>query len=191
MKLAAFDVASRTGWAVCEASFGVPKMILGDWKLPKKITSFEQSQALALKIRTFLKYHDIAIATVEIPFFAPPRYKMVPAKDMAGGQVPKAQGNILTQLRLWALHGAVGSTFALAGIPCYPVGVKEWRKAILGNGNMKSAEAKAAAVRVMHQMGIHCENDDHAEAGCMCLWINGNYRHLQIEDQIKRGTKAA
>ena len=188
MKLAAFDVATRTGWAVCEPSFGIPKMVTGHWDLPKKLTFFEQSQELALKIRKFLKYHEVTSAAVEIPFFMPPRYKMVPSKDMAGGEVPKAQGDIRTQLRLWALHGAFGAAFMLAGVSCFPVGVKAWRAAILGNGNMKSAEAKAKAKKVLDQMNIHYENEDQAEAGCILLWLNGNYKHLEIEDNLRRGT---
>jgi hypothetical protein len=83
------------------------------------------------------------------------------------------------------MHGAYVGVLHSRGIPYRGVGVQEWRKAILGHGNLNRKAAKAAAKDLCSRFGIIARNHDTAEAAALLLYVNNCYRRWIQEDRFK------
>ena len=56
------------------------------------------------------------------------------------------------------------------GTDGYAVSVSTARKAFLGKGNLKSGDAKRAAMHVCRLLGWEPQNEDEADAACVWVW---------------------
>lgn len=65
---------------------------------------------------------------------------------------------------LFGVSGAVCGWSYKANIPEIEVEARDWRKVTLGNGNLKRAAAKAAAIHVAKKFGVSNPSEDEAEA---------------------------
>lgn len=65
----------------------------------------------------------------------------------------------------------VAHTVAYAhAVPRYEVSPSVWRKVVFGNGRMKRAEAKAAAMQWCRANGYEPADDNDADARCLIEW---------------------
>jgi hypothetical protein len=95
-------------------------------------------------------------------------------------------GQIQTQTFLWGLHLLTVGFLHSLKIPYRAVGVKEWRKQVLGNGNIAGDEAKKRCKEIAHRFDIHCPNTDAAEALGIFLYMQANLRVWRAEDDFLR-----
>jgi Holliday junction resolvasome RuvABC endonuclease subunit len=183
--IVAIDGATRSGVAVAEPSSGIPKMELFTWQAPEKRPIQEKIEYLVEHLIRLIGNIQVLYAAVEIPQSGiGSRRTYVETPD--GIQINyKLGGNAGTQAQLWAMHGAYVGVLHSHDIQYRGVGVREWRKAILGNGNMKKDEAKKASRDMCFRLGIDAKNNDTAEAAMILLYANGNYRRWLVEDGFK------
>lgn len=75
-----------------------------------------------------------------------------------------------TTMTLLALYGVFCGIVMAKQIPLIPVAISTWRKYALGHGNLKTKEAKAAAVELCRKLRWTAHDHNAAEAGCIWLW---------------------
>lgn len=183
--LLALDPSTRTGWAICEPFTDRPVMRCGSLHIPSG-TNLERAAALGSQLIRLVKEEKITRAAVEIPMSAPPAPRKVQKVTALGFETEMAvQGNISTQNLLWCLHGSIGAILGAFRIPTHIVGMKEWRKHTLGNGNIPGAESKRRCKSLLESMGVYVANQDEAEAGGILLWLNGHERCFREEDALR------
>jgi hypothetical protein len=184
--IVAIDGATRSGVAVAEPSKGgIPKMELLTWQAPEAHPIQEKIEYLVECLDLLIAKHEILYAGIEIPQSGiGSKRTFIETPD--GIQTNyKLGGNAGTQAQLWAMHGCFVGVLHSHKIPYRGIGVKEWRAAILGNGNMKSPDAKKASKDMCLRFGVDAKNGDQAEAAMILLYANGNYRRWLVEDGFK------
>jgi Holliday junction resolvasome RuvABC endonuclease subunit len=181
----AIDGATRSGVAVAEPSSGIPKMELFTWQAPEKRPIQEKIEYLVDFLECLIAKDKVLYAAIEIPQSGiGSKRTFVETPDGIKANYALG-GNAGTQAQLWAMHGCFVGVLHSRQIPYRGIGVKEWRKAILGNGNIKKDDAKKASVEMCFRLGFNPKNKDQAEAAMILLYANGNYRHWLLEDQLR------
>lgn len=188
MELAAFDPATRTGWAVGPAFHGNtrPNFEVGSWQLPEKSPVHECCEHLAAHAVLFFGRHKVEFVAIEVPQSGLHEKEQVIDGPMGPEKIKKPVGNIKTQNRLWAYHGALVAVVSSLRIPYRVVSVGEWRKSVFGKWHISSEEAKDGCKQLLYNCRIHCANADAAEAGGIFFYLNGHYRRWLQEDDILR-----
>jgi len=186
MVMLCLDISTNCGWAYGVPWSGVPRMVVGTWKLPKGATHQQRSHAIARELAGFLRGQPVDIAGIEIPQkgMAP---RIVKTVGEMGDEFSTIKGGTLdSQNLLWSLNGAAQAVFAINSIPVRDIGVKEWRKDIFGNGNIKGDESKRRSKAELIRYGIDVSNQDEAEAGMMLVWLNNRRRRVMLEVGAQR-----
>ena len=105
-------------------------------------------RALGVSTTTLVEYLakdvDVACAIVEQP--------------MGVKSIPK---------ELYMAEGVIFERLNLFGVAAFDVNPATWRKEILGHGNLRTEEAKGAALEYAKALGY--EGDKHDEAEAICL----------------------
>lgn len=186
MTLLALDIATRTGVCLCEPFRGArPQMRLLSWQLPASEPPQEKAEAFVDHLVALTAEERIEFAAIEIPLSGKSPKEVVVETELGFEKRQRFTGQIQTQNLLWGLHLlAVGTLHALR-IPYRAVGVKEWRKHTLGNGNIDGKEAKRRCKELMHRLDVHCPNTDCAEAGGIMFYLNGYLERFRAEDALK------
>jgi len=183
--LLSLDPSTRTGYALCEPFTGRPVIRCGSWHAPKGEDTY-RSRFLGRELIRLLKEEQITRAAIEIPMAVPPAPRKVQKVTALGFEtVMETQGSVQTQNLLNGIHHVLCFTLAMYRIPFHRVGVKEWRKHTLGNGNIPGAESKKRCKSLLESMGVYVANQDEAEAGGILLWLNGHERRFREEDALR------
>ncbi len=154
------DIATRTG--ACEGRAGeAPVFSTIDFRAE----SHEQSFGLCVSwLINRLKDDDRPDAIfVEAPI-SPGAF--VGEYDAERGKV-RMTTNPNTTILLIGLWAIVAGIASARGLVYQRVNVRTARKAFLGNGNLKSEEAKRRAYDLCHMIGWRPSNRDEADAGCI------------------------
>jgi hypothetical protein len=150
----ALDVATNTGAAQGKAG-GTPILQSLDWRHDKS----EDVPALCGRATAWLarRLRDDPpdLVVIEQPI-APAALKGRTTND--------------TTMTLLPLYGVFCGIVMAKQIPLIPVAISTWRKYALGVGNLKSKDAKAAAVKLCRQLKWTAHDHNAAEAGCIWLW---------------------
>jgi hypothetical protein len=162
MIVAGFDLATVSGCAVLDGSrvLHVEAFKAGGDQDGPIFAAFK------VWFRGTLLAHQVQHAAIEQPLRTP----MIDPKT--NELSPKS--NMATYLRLYGLRGHALAICAELHIPCEEVNQMTWRKAFVGNGRAKKADALALARQLVPSL----KSNDAAEAIGVAWWLQGHLSPL-------------
>jgi hypothetical protein len=97
---------------------------------------------------------------------------MVAEKWNGFGLNPSARGGLVAAFKAWAWAWSERGQPAKRIVRVHPT---KWRAAVLGRGNMRTAQAKALALATVHAHGFaSIEDHNVAEAMCIAQWATAS-----------------
>lgn len=186
MFLLALDPSTKTGWAYGEEWRGIPKMEVGTFVLGEG-THVERFNALGRALRLFMSRHRVDLVGTEIPQMGV-RVDTTMEPDGVGGMAAnvKVMGSVQTQTLLWGLRAAIEQVSVWTDVPVVDFGVRTWRKAIFGNGNIAGVEAKRRSKVELKRYGVAVKNQDEAEAGMLLVHMNNHLPRIRLELKLRK-----
>ncbi len=144
MRVLTLDISQRVGWAITDGPSGVLDLRPYSLDFGRVGRVFADWLADQFVVHTPIKY-----VVIERPFSR----AWTPAVYQQNGLVFTAH------------H--VAERYDIARREVAPA---SWRKVVFGNGRMKTAEAKEAAIAFAKSQGVEPEDDNHADAVCLLEW---------------------
>lgn len=193
MRIAGFDPATNTGWAVIDES-GVPRagVFKAPGTMPKKATPQQRAEieaerlsGLRSDIRSLLIIEKVDFAAIEAPLYNKDGGATfeddssdfdLNAHMRGGGKARKPGSNPKTDAFLHALHRLVCMTCFELQIPFAIVPVSTHRKAFLGAGRIAKGEGKDLTLAQCNRMGLKIRSKDAADAVSIAWWGAGHKR---------------
>lgn len=175
MIVMAFDVATKTGWAVYDTK-KPPSSIVSGCVVFEGKSPFEKVFNVRRLIPKIIREHKPEFCVMEacLPFI--PRFRKK-TETIFGEETEEETLNAGTALMLSRLAGAVQICISGLNIPCTEVAPRTWQSII---PRIYSGEPKARVKQFAESLKIVAPNADARDAAIIALWAAGHCQRLKM-----------